>query len=276
MKDFRDKVALVTGAASGIGRETAMELAREGCHLVLADINAEGLQEVGREVRALGREALCVAGDIAEKSAVDELAKTAVSEMGHIDLLLNNAGVLFLGETRQMELADWEWIVGVNLWGPIRLTHALLPHMIERRAGHIVNTASIAGLVGTPGLAAYSLTKSALVGFSEALRVEVKRYGVDVSVVCPGPIQSNLNDHGRYGSAGAKTGLSEGLLTRTAYPAPKAARAIVRGIRKGKGHIVITPAAHAMWGIKRFSPELGYQVNRLLWCWLGKDISISA
>ncbi len=223
----------------------------------------------------MGCRALCVAGDIAEKSAVDELAKTAVSEMGQVDLLFNNAGVLYLGETRQMELADWEWIVEVNLWGPVRLTHALLPHMIERRTGHIVSTASIAGLVGTPGLAAYSLTKSALVGFSEALRVEVERYGVAVSVVCPGPIKTNLNDNGRFGSPGAKTGTSEGLLTRTAYSAQKTARRIVRGIRQGKGHIVITPMAHAMWSIKRLSPELGYQVNRLLWRWLGKNMGIS-
>ena len=271
MKDFRGKVSLITGAASGIGRETALELARRGSDIVLADINEEGLARVAAEIGALGRRALCVAGDISSKSDVAHLAEKAVKEMGRIDLLMNNAGVMFLGEARQMTLDTWEWIIGINIWGPIRLTHALLPHMVERKTGHIVTTASIAGLVGTPGLAAYSLTKFAMVGFSEALRVELKPHGIGVSVVCPGPVQTNLNDHSRFGTEEAKKTSSEGMIGRVAYSAGRSAREIVRGIEKDKGHILITPTAHAMWSLKRFSPELGYQASRLLWSLLGKN-----
>lgn len=265
MKDFNRKVSLITGAASGIGRETALELARRGSDIVLADIDEPGIARVAREIVALGRKALCVAGDISKESDVSDLAARALEGMGQVDLLMNNAGVMFLGESQQMTLETWEWIVGINLWGPIRLTHALLPHMIERRSGHIVTTASIAGLVGTPGLAAYSATKFAMVGFSEALRVELKPHGIDVSVVCPGPVQTNLNDHSRFGSADASKANSGGIIGRTAYSGARAARQIVRGIERAKGHIVITPSAHVMWSLKRFSPELGYRVNRFLW-----------
>ena len=276
MRDFQNRVSLVTGAASGIGRATALELARHGSHLILADINLDGLTQLAHEIRALGRRVLGVPVDLSKKDEVEQLARVAIREMKQVDLLFNNAGVLYMGEARQMDLETWEWIIGVNVWGPIRLTHALLPHMIERGSGHIVTTASIAGLVGTPGVAAYSLTKFAMVGVSEALRVELKPHGIDVSVVCPGPVKTSLSDTGRFGNEDAQKTSSEGILNQMAYSAERVAREIVRGVRKGKGQIVITPTAHAMWNLKRFSPELSFQINRLLWNIVGKNVGAKA
>ncbi len=269
MKDLRNQVALVTGAASGIGKASSIEFARAGCNLVLADINEKGLEETARTIQSMGRKTITVLTDISKKEEVNNLAKRAVTEMGQVDVLYNNAGVASGGAMKDMPLADWEWQVDINFWGPIRLTHALLPHMIERRAGHIVTTASMAGIVGVAGLAAYSATKFGMVGFSEALRAEVAGYGVDVSVVCPGYVKTNIaqasrfrGEHGKeikvVGEAGPE------LPSWYGYPPEKAARDIVRGVRKRKGYILIGPDARPLWEIKRLSPELYFRINRWL------------
>lgn len=202
MKDLRDQVAIVTGAASGIGKATSFELARKGAHLVLADINEKGLTETAREIERMGRKALPIQTDVSKKEDLDNLARRAVTEMGQVDILYNNAGVGAGGAMLDMPLADWEWQVDINYWGPVRLTHNLLPHFVERRRGHIVTTASMAGIIGVAGLAAYSSTKFAMVGFSEALRAEVADYGVDVSVVCPGYVKTNIVKVARYRGEG--------------------------------------------------------------------------
>src|SRR5262245_26251126 len=201
-KPTSGKVALVTGAACGIGRALAEELGRRGAALVLADIDEEGLARAGAEAKAQGAQAEIAPADVARAEDVARLAKAALGAFGRVDLLFNNAGVAVAGPVHETKLDDWEWIVGVNLWGPIRLTHALLPQMIARGSGHVVNTASLAGLVGAPGMAAYSLTKFGLVGFSESLRLEVSGRGVDVTVVCPGYVRTDLVNATRYRSVG--------------------------------------------------------------------------
>lgn len=260
MKDLKGKVALVTGAASGIGRACAIEMARQGMDLVMVDLNGERLAEAAREAERFGDRVLSITADLSKKSEVNRVARDAVMEMGQVDLLYNNAGVALAGRVQEMKLADWEWVTDINYWGPIRLTHALLPHMIERRTGHIVTTASVAGLLGWPGLTPYSATKFAMVGFSEALRGELDRYGIEVSVVCPGLIRTNIIEMAEC------RGLNKGRLYDSVkykgLSAEKAARVIVDGIRKGQGYILVAPEAKPLWAIKRLSPALWAMFGR--------------
>lgn len=273
MKNLKGKTALVTGAASGIGLACAKELAREGAVLILNDVNGERLDDAAEECRRIGATTYAIQADLAKKPDITRLAKQALEQAGRVDLLYNNAGVMYLGPVKEMKLSDWEWIVDINLWGPVRLTHALLPHFLERKSGHIVTTASMAGLVGVPGLTAYSLTKFAMVGFSEALRAEIAGEGIDVSVVCPNIVESGITEIGHYASADAEKTAKKGMASGIAYPASKAAKDIVRGIKQNKGIITTAPGARPMWALKRISPEAMSRVNRFLWRRGKRDLS---
>ena len=188
MKDFKDKVALVTGAASGIGRAVAISLAREGAHVVLADVNEAGLNEVRGIAEGMRIKALAVRTDVSNAEEVKALCETAVGEMGGVDILVNVAGIGIVAEISEMELEDWHRILGVNLYGTIHTINFLLHQMIERRSGHIVNVASGCGLVALPALGGYNTSKFGLVGLTETLRAEVARFGIGVTAVCPGAV----------------------------------------------------------------------------------------
>jgi NAD(P)-dependent dehydrogenase (short-subunit alcohol dehydrogenase family) len=256
------RAALVTGAASGIGRALSGELARRGAALLIADIDGAGLTRAEAELRAAGARVSAEVADVADPAAIDRLARAAEATLGRVDILFNNAGVAVAGPVEKMRPSDWEWIVGVNLFGPVRLTQALLPGMLARRRGHIVNTASRAGLVGAPGMAAYSLTKFGLVGFSEALRLEVSGRGVDVTVICPGYVRTGLAAATRYrdpalegflGAAPAWYGVS----------AERAARRIVEGVLRREAVVTLGPE-RAGWLLKRVSPEAAFRATRFI------------
>jgi short-subunit dehydrogenase len=262
MTDSDSKIALVTGAASGIGLATAYELATRGYDLLLVDRDAEGLAQAEAEVRGRGRRAESFVVDLADKAAIAQLADQAWERFGHVDLLFNNAGVLCFGTVARMSLEDWEWIVDVNLWAPIRLTRALLPRMQARGTGRIAVTGSAAGLFSMPGLAAYSVTKRAMVAFCEALRAEVSQHGISVTVACPTLIKTNLAQGGRYASeADQKTG-STTFSGDRGMPVDKAARLIVDGIERGQGHVVFGGGARPLWWIDRASPAAAHLVRR--------------
>lgn len=265
MKNLKSKVVLVTGAASGIGLACAKELAREGSILVLNDVNGEKLDEAAKECRKIGAETFAIQADLAKKPDVARLARQSVKQAGRVDVLFNNAGVMWLGPVKEMKIADWEWIVNINLWGPVRLTQALLPHFLERKSGHIVTTASMAGMVGVPGLAAYSLTKFAMVGYSDALRAELANEGIDVSVICPNIVETGITETGHYASAKTEQTAKRGMAGNLPYPAGKAAKVIVRAIKQNKAIITVAPGSSTMWALKRLSPEVMNRVNRLLW-----------
>ena len=178
IKDFRDKVVVITGAGSGIGRATALAFAGEGADLVLADIHNERLAEVAAAVSAKGARAITRHVDVADKTQVDAFAASVLSARGQVDILFNNAGVGVAGALVDTDIADYEWIFSVNYWGVLYGIKAFLPHMIGRRYGHVVNTASAAGLCALPNMSAYCSTKFAVVGLSETLRAEVRRYGI--------------------------------------------------------------------------------------------------
>lgn len=265
MKSIHNKIALVTGAASGMGRATAKEMARQGAHLILVDINEEGLKEVAADIERMENRAHIIVANLALKEDIARVAKTALEQEDHIDILYNNAGVALLEEIKDTTTEDWEWLVDINMWAPIRLTQALLPHMIERGTGHIVTTASVAGLMGAPMLGAYSVTKFGMVGYSEALRAEVAQYGISVSAVCPGVVRTKLVE--TIKTPGVKDGMSQQM---DRYPSwvgldeREAGKQIVKGIRKNKGYILIAREAKPLWYLKRISPEATYFVNKLV------------
>jgi len=191
------KIAVVTGAASGIGRATAIALAREGADLALADVRDDRLEEARKEITALGRRSIAVHTDVSKLQDVRTLFDRCVSEMGQVDILMNNAGVHLVGPTEKISIADWEWIVGINLWGVVYGINVFLAHMLERGSGHIVNTASMAGLIGAEPSVPYVATKFAVVGISECLAAYLRPKGVGVTVVCPSFVATNIAEQER-------------------------------------------------------------------------------
>jgi NAD(P)-dependent dehydrogenase (short-subunit alcohol dehydrogenase family) len=196
----RGMTAVVTGAASGIGRGMALTFAKRGMNIVVADIDAEGADVVAEEVRALGVRSLAMRTDVADARSVQDLADRAYGEAGPVHLLCNNAGVLVFRPMSKARIEDWQWVLSVNLWGVINGLQAFLPRMLEQGGErHIVNTASISGLITHPGLPVglYNTSKFAVVGLSEALRGEVGTEGIGVSVLCPGDVRTRITESGR-------------------------------------------------------------------------------
>lgn len=193
--EIRDAVAVVTGGASGIGRATVRELARRGARVVVADIHEDRLEEVRVEVEESGGRVLTVRCDVAFDDQVEHLRREALEEMGRVDIVMNNAGVVAMGPPETMTMQDWDWILQVNLYGVIRGVRAFLPHMLERGTGHIVNTASLAGMYAYAWDAVPYITgKFAVAGFTEALALYARPLGVGVSLLCPGVVETNLRE----------------------------------------------------------------------------------
>jgi NAD(P)-dependent dehydrogenase (short-subunit alcohol dehydrogenase family) len=191
--EIQGKIAVVTGAASGIGSAVAIALARKGADVVVADLSRDGLVEVLKEVEGAGQRGLAVETDVTKPEAVQNLYELSISEMGRVDILVNNAGVHMAGPVEKTPIGDWQWITDVNLWGVIHGIHFFLPHMLRRGNGHIVNTASIAGLAGgLDGSIPYTMTKFAVVGLSEGLAVYLRQKGIGVTAICPGLVSTNI------------------------------------------------------------------------------------
>jgi NAD(P)-dependent dehydrogenase (short-subunit alcohol dehydrogenase family) len=187
-------VGVVTGGASGIGRALAMQLASHGTHIVVADVDEPGLATTVEAIRAKGGQALAVPTDVTDRLQVRALAERAVATFGGVHLLCNNAGVAVWGGLESASYRDWQWVLGVNLWGVIHGLEAFLPGMIARRqGGHILNTASMAGLVASQGLGVYNTSKYAVVGLSETLAKDLRPYGIGVSVLCPMAVATAIN-----------------------------------------------------------------------------------
>ena len=201
MKEFNDKVAVVTGAASGIGRAMADRFAAEGMKVVLADIEEGALATAEREMTANGATVLAVRTDVSKAGDVEALADKSFETFGSVDILCNNAGVAPpFGVTWERTLKDWEWVLGVNLWGVIHGVHSFVPRMIEQDAeGHIVNTASEAGITSSPGFAVYYATKHVVVAISESLHHDLwmAQAKLKVSVLCPWWVKTGIFESDR-------------------------------------------------------------------------------
>ena len=212
MKEFQGKVAVVTGAASGIGRALAERCAQEGMRVVLAGINEQTLMQACQELKAEGASVLAVQTDVSKAGDVEALAQKAFDTYGAVHLLFNNAGVGAGTIIWESTLADWEWTMDVNLWGVIHGIRAFVPRMLEQDTeGHIVNTASIAGLTSGPGLGIYKVTKYGVVTLSETLYHELALRGakIKVSVLCPGFVNTRIMDAARNRPAGLQNDPAE-------------------------------------------------------------------
>ena len=193
MESLTGRVGVVTGAASGIGRALALGLAAEGAKLVLADVDERGVEAVAAQIRGRGGEALTVRTDVSQLDQVQALADRAFAAHGAVHVLCNNAGVVVHGSLEQATHRDWQWVMGVNLWGVIHGIEAFVPRMIASgQPGHVVNTASMAGLIATRGLGVYNTTKYAVVGLSETLAKDLKPYRIGVSVLCPMGVETQI------------------------------------------------------------------------------------
>ena len=192
---FAGQCAIITGAGGGVGRATAMRLAREGARVVLADVNLPGALEVQREIQAEGGDALAVEADVRLADSVNAMVETARAHFGPVDILVNNAGgsARLIGKKSwfwESEESTWDWTFGVNLKGPFLCARAVICQMMERRSGKIINVASVAGVCGLEEMVDYSAAKSGIIGMTRALAMEVGRYNINVNCVSPGTVSS--------------------------------------------------------------------------------------
>jgi NAD(P)-dependent dehydrogenase (short-subunit alcohol dehydrogenase family) len=198
MKDFQGKTAVITGAASGIGRALSLDFARRGMNIVAADIESGTLEAVRGEIEEEGVMCLPVKTDVADLASVQALADQAFEKFGAVHVLCNNAGVSSGGKLQHATYQDWQWVLGVNLWGVIHGVLAFVPRMIEQKQeAHIVNTGSMAGLIASQGLGVYNTSKYAVVGLSETLLRDLRDTGVGVSVLCPMGVSTRIRESAR-------------------------------------------------------------------------------
>ena len=262
MRKIRGKTALVTGAASGIGRAISLRLADEGARLYLLDINAVELANVVAEAKRRGVEACGRHCDVSERSQITAAVHHLLDHLGGVDILVNNAGITYYGQTRRMAVEHCNQLLAINLHAPIQFTLELLPTLLSRDEAHILNVSSICGLIGLERVAAYSTSKFGLVGFSESLRAEFWRQGVGVTALCPGFVDTNLFLAAARGKDVKKNKVPPRWMLAT--PELIANRAI-RAIYRNQGLVVVQPYARMLHLLKRWAPgllELPYRLQR--------------
>jgi 3-oxoacyl-[acyl-carrier protein] reductase len=201
---LKGKVALVTGAGSqiGFGQAIALTLAREGCDIIATDMNIEGAKKTAASVEALGRKAIALKADVASITEVKDMVKAALEQFGRIDILVNDAGVGNIPKPfAEMAETDWDLLINVNFRGVLNCTKAVLPQMLERKSGKIVNVSAVGGLMSTPGIAVYSAAKAGVISFTKSLGAEVAASGINVNSVAPGLAKTNFGGGGGGGSS---------------------------------------------------------------------------
>jgi len=257
---YRDKVVLLTGAASGIGRALAGELVRRGAVVVLTDSQAGPLQDATDQLCRAGGRASAALLDVTDAEAVKRAVDETAARHGRLDYLFNNAGIGVGGEARDLSLRDWQEVLDVNLHGVIHGVVAAYPLMVRQGFGHIVNTASVAGLFPLPGEISYTASKYGIVGLSHALRAEAADLGVKVTVVCPGKIETPIYRTSRLVKYDRDKVLS---LWPPGITPEKCARLILRGVERNRATVVVTALARSMWWVQRVSPDLALRLARL-------------
>jgi short-subunit dehydrogenase len=269
MRSFTDRVAVVTGAGSGIGRATADALAHRGCRLALVDINTESLAGTADLLGAAGHVVSTHVADVTDPDQMVSLSDDVVSSHGGCNILVNNAGVTSAGAFEDESLDDLHWIVDINMWGVVHGCRAFLPALRRADEAHIVNLSSMVGLVGLPHNASYSLTKGAVRGFTEALRGELVTTSIGVTAVFPGAIRTDITNSARGGEASRLARMGNSRFAPLAMRPPSAvARRIVSAIEHNRARCVVGPDARALDAFVRFVPGrsglIGRMTSRLL------------
>lgn len=252
MKDFTDKVAIVTGAGSGIGRALGEALLRSGAVVVLADINTGRIKDIIASSVLQDRLTACVL-DVADFDQVKKVVNETIARHGRLDYIFNNAGIVVGAEARDCSIDDWRDVVSVNLMGVINGVAAAYPVMVAQGFGHIVNTASIEGLVPFPGTCSYVASKFGVVGLSGALRIEGRDMGVKVTAVCPGHIDTRIFHDSKMIKFDREK-IIERLPKSLSMTPEQCAAEILKGVMKNKRLIVVTAAAKWLWWMQRFFP----------------------
>jgi short-subunit dehydrogenase len=272
MTAIRGAAAAVTGAASGIGRALALELAARGCNLALADRDETGLQAVAAEIakahsqKAHSQKVTTHRVDVGEPGQIEAFAQAAVSAHPGLNIVVNNAGVALLGQFDEIDQAQMDWLMNINFWGVVHATRAFLPHLARRREAHIVNLSSLFGLIAPPGQTAYAAAKFAVRGFSESLRHELQmaKSPVRLSVVHPGGVATNIARNSRTGvgmTDNARRAQSIERFDAIARTTPAAAaRRIIQGIENNAPRILIGNDARLMDLLQRFRPGTYWSV----------------
>jgi NAD(P)-dependent dehydrogenase (short-subunit alcohol dehydrogenase family) len=267
---FRDKVAIVTGGASGLGRALCEELARQGARVVVADIDAAGAERTAAALGAAGGRAEAERVDVASEEAVFRLVASVAARHGSLDYMFNNAGIAVGGEAHDLTTAHWKKALDVNLWGTVFGTSAAYAVMRRQGHGHIVNTASVGGLVPMPLALPYAASKHAIVGLSTTLRIEAKDSGIKVSVLCPAFIETRILENATFAS-----GTKDDFRAAVRLPfmeAGRAARLALKGVARNRAVVVLPFYGRLMWWLHRLQPALltpgflvilrGYRKNR--------------
>ncbi len=266
VSNLSGKTVLVTGAASGIGKETALACARRGANLIICDLNEVGMSETERQARALGSEVCARRVDVADRRAMQGFAAEVHGRVTALDLLINNAGVGLGGGFLHTALEDWDWIVGINLLGVIHGCHFFVPPMVDRgRGGHVVNVSSMAGVVASEALSAYSTTKFAVLGFSEALRDELTRHGIGVTAICPGIINTPITETSPMRGPEATPEMRQRVVEmyrRRNYGPERVAENILKAVQRNRAVAPVSPEAWFFYFLKRLLPGATAAINR--------------
>jgi NAD(P)-dependent dehydrogenase (short-subunit alcohol dehydrogenase family) len=252
MKTLEGKVAAVTGAASGLGRAMALAFAGKGMHVALADVDEPGLNSTLNEVQSRGVRAFAMRVDVSRYQEVEAFCSKAIAQFGATHVVCNNAGVSALGAAWENTLADWQWILGVNLWGVIHGVRAFVPRLLAQGEGHVVNTGSVAGLISPPGMGAYCVTKHAVVALSESLYHDLRLRGspVGVSVLCPAYVPTGIADSERNRprellNPGKNPSKEEAMLKKAMasgkLSADDVARAVVTAVKEERFYVLTHP-----------------------------------
>ena len=257
MKNFKNKVVVITGAGSGIGRALALNFAGKGARLALSDVNETGLVETASLAQKAGAPEVHTARlDVADREAFVSYAAEVAEHFGQVNVVINNAGVALAGDVTELSYKDMDWIVGINFWGVVHGTKEFLPHLIASGDGYVVNLSSLFGLLAMPGQSAYNATKFAVRGFTEALREEMLIAGhkVGVTSVHPGGIKTAIARNARVADNEDQAATAKLFDEKLAKMTPeRAAEIIIKGITKNQARVLVGLDAHALHNFQKFT-----------------------